>query len=170
MGLRGPAPKPSDLRRFEGNPSRRPFNANEPAYATGVPEKPKKLSRPGAKVWDELVDEMAGAAILRRIDQRALAQLSEDEALLDEAYSGVWQMVDALKRKAKAERKALPGGPLLALLSMTTGRLAMASVRDLAARVIIERREFGLTPSSRSRIETVDGAGPMDALELKLCG
>jgi phage terminase small subunit len=170
MGLRGPAPKPTEVRKREGNPGRRPFPANEPAYPPGVPEKPKKLSRPGSKVWDELVDEMAGAAILRRIDQRALAQLSEDEALLDEAYSGVWQMVDALKKKAKAEGKALPGGALLGLLSMTSGRLAMASVRDLAARVIIERREFGLTPSSRSRIETIDGAGPMDSIELKLCG
>jgi phage terminase small subunit len=164
MGLRGPAPKPTATRILEGNPSRRPFPANEPAYPPGVPEKPKKLSRPGSKVWDELVDEMAGAAILR------LAQLSEDEALLDEAYSGVWQMVDALKKKAKSEGKALPGGALLGLLSMTSGRLAMASVRDLAARVIIERREFGLTPSSRSRIETIDGAGPMDSIELKLCG
>jgi P27 family predicted phage terminase small subunit len=171
MGLRGPAPKPTDLRKLEGNPSRRPYPANEPAFPPGVPEKPKRLSTRGKKVWDELVDEMAGAAILRRVDQRALAQLSEDEALLDEAYSGVWQMVDALKAKAKAEGKSLPGGPLLALLSMTSGRLAMASVRDLAARVIIERREFGLTPSSRSRVETVEGgAGPMDALELKLCG
>lgn len=170
MGLRGPIPTPTAVRKQNGNPGRRPFRDNEPQPAAGPPEKPNKLSKPGRRVWDELIDELIPMRVLSRADQRALAQLSEDEALLDEAYSGVWQMVDALKKKAKAERKALPGGPLLALLSMTSGRLAMASVRDLAARVIIERREFGLTPSSRSRLDTVDGAGPMDSLELKLCG
>ena len=47
------------------------------------------------------------------------------------------------------------------LLGMKQGRLAMAAIRDLAARVIIERREFGLTPSSRSRVPA--GDKPTDA-------
>lgn len=170
MGLRGPAPKPTALRRFEGNPAKRALPPNEPTYSAGLPAKPKRISPAGKRIWDELVDEMAGAAVLRRVDRRALAQLSEDEALLDEAYSGIWAMVDVLKKKARAEGKALPGGPLLALLSMPSGRLAMASVRDLAARVVIERREFGLTPASRSRVEVVDAATSIDSLEMKLCG
>jgi hypothetical protein len=45
----------------------------------------------------------------------------------------------------------------------------MNAIRDLGARVLIERREFGLTPSSRTRIST-QGEGSIDPLEMKLCG
>ena len=60
----------------------------------------------------------------------------------------------------------------MALLSMQNGRLVMAAIRDLAARTIVERREFGLTPSSRTRIAAAAelGVGAIDSLELKLCG
>jgi P27 family predicted phage terminase small subunit len=170
MGLRGPAPKPTDLRRLEGNLSHRPLPGREPRFEAGLPEKPKRMSAPAKKVWDELVDEMAGAAVLRRVDKRALWQLAEDEALLAEAYAGFRKTVSAIDRKAAAEGKELPGGPVMAALTMANGRLAMASIRDLAARVIVERREFGLTPSSRSRVEVVDQGTAMDTLEMKLCG
>jgi P27 family predicted phage terminase small subunit len=170
MGLRGPAPKPTAVRQAEGNLSRRPLPANEPQYEPCLPAKPKTLSPSARRVWDELVDEMASASVLRRVDQRALAQLSEDEALIVDAYTGLWKMAAAVRRKAKAEGKTLPAGALLALLSMTNGRMAMSAIRDLASRVIIERREFGLTPASRSRVETVGNGGAVDSLELKLCG
>lgn len=170
MGLRGPAPKPSDLRRLEGVPGHRPLPQNEPRYSRGLPQKPRKMSGAAKKVWDELVDEMAGAAVLRRVDKRALWQLAEDEAILAEVYDGLWKMARRLKAEAKSQGKDLPSGEMMSLLTMKSGRLAMASLRDLAARVIIERREFGLTPSSRSRIEVVDDATATDSLELKLCG
>lgn len=169
MGLRGPAPKPTGVRVLEGCRAHRPLPANEPNYLVGAPTEPKKISRQAKQVWKELVAEMAPANVLRSVDQRALWQLSEDEALLSEAYAGLWKTIRALQDKANKEGKELPGGPLFALVSMTSGRLAMNAVRDLAARVIIERREFGLTPSSRTRVQA-SGDGTIDALEAKLCG
>ena len=169
MGLRGPAPKPTGVRVLEGCRAHRPLPENEPQYPAGVPPKPKKMSRMAQRVWAELVVEMAPANVLRSVDQRALWQLSEDEALLSEAYAGLWKMISAVQEKAKKEGKDLPGGALFALVSMTSGRLAMNTIRDLGARVLIERREFGLTPSSRTRIST-PGEGSMDSLEMKLCG
>ena len=170
MGLRGPAPKPTDLRRFEGNPAKRALPKNEPRFTRGLPQKPKRMSAGARKVWDELADEMAGAAVLRRVDKRAFWQLAEDEAILTEVYDGLWKMARRLKKQAQAEGKELPAGEMMSMLTMKSGRLAMASLRDLAARVIIERREFGLTPSSRSRIEVDANAGGADSIELKLCG
>lgn len=177
MGARGPAPKPSELRKLEGLAAHRPLPKNEPQYALGLPIKPKRMS-PGARhIWDQLVDEMAGAYILRSVDQRALWHLCEDEALIEEAYAGIWKMVGALKKKAKAEGKTLPAGAVMAMLSMTSGRMAMSSIRDLSVRAVIQRREFGLTPSSRSRVEALEGSGIRgtasgggDPLEMKLCG
>ncbi len=169
MGLRGPAPKPTGVRVLEGCRAHRPLPENEPHYPPGIPAKPKKISRQAQRVWEELVVEMAPANVLRGVDRRALWQLAEDEALLSEAYAGLWKMIRAVEDKAKKEGKELPGGPLFALVSMTSGRLAMNAIRDLGARVLIERREFGLTPSSRTRISTA-GDGSMDSLEMKLCG
>lgn len=169
MGLRGPAPKPTAVRVIEGCRAHRPLPTSEPKYAVGVPPQPRKMSRQAKPVWNDLVTEMAPANVLCETDQRALWQLAEDEALLSEAYVGLWRTIRALEAKAKAEGKELPGGPLFAFLSMTNGRLAMNAIRDLAARVIIERREFGLTPSSRTRVSAI-GEPAMDALEAKLCG
>jgi phage terminase small subunit len=170
MGLRGPAPKPTGIRRLEGNPAHRPLPENEPQYAPGIPERPKKISAAATQIWDELISEMAAASILRRVDRRALWQLSEDEALLSSAYEGIWSMARAIKREAKAQGKRLEHGEIMMLLTMKNGRMAMSAVGHLAARVIIERREFGLTPSSRTRIDAAADGGAMDALEMKLCG
>ena len=170
MGLRGPAPKPTGLRRLEGNLSKRRLPQHEPQYERAVPEKPKKMSPAARRIWDELVYEMAGAAVLARVDKWALWQVCEDQALLNDIYAGLRSTAKAIKDKAEAEGKVLPGGELMALVAMTQGRLAMRAIRDLAGRVIIQRREFGLTPSSRSRIETAGEAAAVDSLELKLCG
>lgn len=173
MGLRGPAPKPTGVRVLEGCRAHRPLAANEPQYVAGAPTQPKKMSRQAKLVWKELVAEMAAANVLRSVDQRALWQLAEDEGLLTEAYAALWKTIKALEDKAKAEGKELPGGPLFALVSMTSGRLAMNAIRDLASRVIIERREFGLTPASRTRIEAQPftfGAGLIDPIEVALNG
>jgi phage terminase small subunit len=177
MGSRGPAPKPTDLRILEGNLARRPLPAKEPQYPAGLPIKPKRMSPGARRIWDQLVDEMAGAYILRSVDQRALWHLCEDEALIEEAYAGIWKTVRELKKKAKAEGKVLPAGAVMAMLQETSGRMAMSAVRDLSVRAVIQRREFGLTPSSRSRVESLDGSfrggtpgAAVDPLERKLCG
>ena len=167
--MRGRLPKPTDVRRLEGNPGHRTLPKREPKYSRGLPDKPR-MSPAAKKVWDELVDEMAASSVLRRVDRRALWQLSEDEAILAAIYDGLWKMAARLKQQAEAEGKDLPAGAMMSMLTMKTGRLAMASLRDLAARVIIERREFGLTPSSRSRIEVDAEASGIDSIELKLCG
>ena len=169
MGLRGPAPKPTCIRALEGNRAKRPLPENEPQYEPGDPATPKRTSRAAKRIWDEVAEEMACAGVLRRVDQRALWQLSEDEALLEEMYVGLRKMANALKSEAKKQGKNLPAGPLFALLGMTNGRLAMSAIRDLATRVIVERREFGLTPASRSRISASDSTA-VDYLESKLCG
>lgn len=166
----GRPPKPSAIRIIEGMRGHRPL-PKEPKHSTGIPEKPRKMSAGAHLVWDELVDDM-DPRIFCRTDRRALWQLAEDEAILAEAYAGFWKMARMLKKKAEAEGRPLPAGEIMGLLTMQNGRSAMRAVRDLAARVIIERREFGLTPSSRARVAVGGGRleGIIDPLELKLCG
>jgi hypothetical protein len=148
--MRGALPKPKAQRIAEGNPGRRPL-PNEPDHTPGIPAIPKRSSRAARAVYDELISSM-DPRMLCRTDRRALWELAEDEALLSEAYDGFWKMAKSLGRKAKAEGKELPAGEIMTLMSTSNGRRAMACLGDLASRVIIERREFGLTPSARTRI------------------
>jgi hypothetical protein len=114
---------------------------------------------------------MAPSSILRRVDRRALSQLAEDEALLTAAYRGIWAIASALKREAISRGQKLPQGEIMALLQTKNGRLAMNTISHLAQRTIIERREFGMTPASRSQIDaSFESKTPMDSLEMKLCG
>jgi len=170
VGARGPAPQPTKLRVFNGNPSRRPLPTNEPQYGACVPDRPAGMSPAGKKVWASLVDEMAAAQVLRRADALALAQLCEDQALLNEANDGLRKMLAQVKRRAKTEAKELPGNALVALMQDTKGRRMMSSIRELANTVILQRREFGLTPASNSRVESHGTGGFVDPLEQKLCG
>jgi len=171
LGLRGPAPKPTVIRKIEGNRSRRPLPANEPAYAAGVPNRPAHMSASARRVWDGLIVEMAPTGVLRTVDALALAQLCEDQAMLDELRAGLEKMKREITRKAKADKRSLPGGALIALSRTIEGRRTLATIRELSSQIIVQRREFGLTPASNGRVQT-SGSGfePMDALESKLCG
>jgi P27 family predicted phage terminase small subunit len=163
--MSGPGPKPTAIKRFEGNPGKYPLPEHEPQYPPGLPEQPKRSSAAAKRIWNELIDEMADVGVLRRVDRRALHCLCEDEALLDEAYDSLWKMAARLKKKAEAEGKDLPGGAIGALLTMTNGRVALAAIRDLAGRAIVERREFGLTPSARVRIVADQNSTKADPLD-----
>jgi hypothetical protein len=56
-------------------------------------------------------------------------------------------------------------GPVAALLTMPQGRFALAAIRDLASRLIAARREFGLTPASRTRVDCGGAAPAWDAID-----
>ena len=76
MGVRGPVPTPTKIRMLNGNPSRRPLPANEPQFASGIPDRPYGMSAAARKQWDALVGEMASSGVLRRVDGGALAMLA----------------------------------------------------------------------------------------------
>jgi phage terminase small subunit len=166
--MRGRLPKPNKVREIEGMRGHRPL-PKEANHRPGVPDQPQKISPEAQPIWDELVACM-DPRILCQTDRRALWQLAEDEAILAEAYSGFWEMTRALKKEAASKGKDLPGGPIMGALMVKNARMAMSSVKDLANRVIIERREFGLTPSARTRIASKNSDSAVDSLELKLCG
>jgi len=157
---------------LEGNRARRPLPDKEPQYPPGVPKRPSGMSTDGKKIWDTLVGEMAASGVLRTVDALALMQLCEDQAMLDTLRKGMAEMTREIAKKAKEKGMGLPGGPLIQLSRTIEGRRTLSTIRELSGQIIVQRREFGLTPASNGRVQTAvgPGAGLMDPLEQALCG
>jgi hypothetical protein len=114
---------------------------------------------------------MAPTGVLRRVDGSALEMLCEDLALLDTLRSGLAAQARDITRKAKAQNRQIPGNAMTVLSRTTEGRRTLSTIRELTAQIIIQRREFGLTPSSSTRVQaTGGGAQHTDPLERALCG
>ena len=73
MGKRGPKPKPTAMRIFEGNPSRRPLNKCEPIGPDADLSCPDWLSEIGAAKWEEVAPMLSGMRVLTQADRDVLS-------------------------------------------------------------------------------------------------
>ena len=91
--------------------------------------------------------------------------------MLDTLRTGLAEQAREITKKAKEKKQPISGNALTALSRTTEGRRTMTTIRELSAQIIIQRREFGLTPSSSTRVQA---SGPSaqfnDPLEQALCG
>ena len=136
MGLRGPAPKPTAIKKIQGNPGKRPLNEKEPQLEAGIPECPDHLDETAQKEWARVSRLLLAMKVLTEADYIALGNLCQ-------AYS---TLIDAQKHLNKGGILfKTPSGyiqqnPLLGIIRAQTN-----IVNGLI-------RGFGLTPSSRTRI------------------
>ena len=136
--MRGRKPKPTALKLLDGNPGKRPLNEREPLMLQGLPEPPEWLDAEARAEWDRIVPELAEMGLLSRADRPALA-----------AYCTAWSrwveaeaMVKKLGTIVKSPEKGFPmKSPYLSIADQS-----LETMRKLMV-------EFGLTPSSRSRIK-----------------
>ena len=144
MGLRGPAPRPTALRILEGNPSKRPLNKSEPKPRLKIPRCPDHLDDLAKAEWKRLVRIISRMKLLTEADYIALANLCQ-------AYS----------RMVKAERKLAEAGLLYKTQSGYVQQSPLLSIINNSVETITKlSREFGLTPSSRSRIQLAASENP----------
>ena len=141
MGKRGPAPKPTVMKRLQGNPGRRPLNKREPKPTKSKPRCPSYLNDEAKREWRRLVGPLYDAGLLTAIDQNALAVYCDTVALWIEAT----RQVNKTGLVGKTKNGNLIQNPYL--------NIANRAKRD-ALRFM---QEFGLTPSSRARIIVTDG-------------
>lgn len=139
MGLRGPAPKPTAIKRLEGNPGKRKLNEEEPIMTVCVPECPDHLDDVAKKEWGRLGAILTAMKVLAEADYIALANLCQ-------AYSTLISAQRQLNKTGilyKSKSGYIQQSPLLGIIHTQT-----TIVNNLL-------REFGLTPSSRTRVATV---------------
>ena len=139
MGRRGPAPKPNELKKLEGNPGKRTTNRNEPRPAQKIPPCPKHLSNEARKEWRRVSKQLVQLKLVTEVDRAALA-----------AYCQAWaRWVQAEQEMANKDFRMITitesGYPVVSPWFGVANK-AMQQMRAFLA-------EFGMTPSSRSRIQ-----------------
>jgi P27 family predicted phage terminase small subunit len=140
MGLRGPAPKPTAIKLIEGNPGKRALNEREPQLEPGIPTCPDHLDATACKEWDRVSKLLVDMKVLTEADYIALGNLCQ-------AYSTLIAAQRQLNKSGilyKTNSGYVQQSPLLGIVTAQT-----TIVNKLLA-------EFGLTPSSRTRVAIVD--------------
>ena len=71
--MRGRKPKPTAVRRRDGNPGKRGFNHAEPVPPEGLPDCPEHLSEAAREEWHRLAGPLHAMGVVTLADRGALA-------------------------------------------------------------------------------------------------
>ena len=145
---RGRKPKPTALKRAQGNPGKRALNHAEPQPPEGLPSCPPHLSDVARQEWDRVAQVLHDMGVFTVVDRAGLAAYCQ-------AY-GRW---------VEAEEK-LARGP--ALIKTPSGHVQQSPWMGIANKQLElmgrYMAEFGMTPASRTRVAAADprmDVGPM---------
>ena len=144
--MAGRKPKPTATKLLDGNPGHRPINRNEPRFG-GVPTCPKHLNKVARSEWRRLSGALAAQGLLTTVDRSALAGYCA-------AYARWVEAEEQLARSEEEPNKsklvlASPSGYPIQNPFLGIANTALDKMHKFAA-------EFGMTPSSRSRISVAD--------------
>ncbi|HHQ6596592.1 TPA: phage terminase small subunit P27 family [Serratia fonticola] len=145
--MSGPPKTPTHLRLVRGNPSKRAINKNEPKPPSGVPPTPKHFDKQGKYWFKRMAEELDALGVMSQLDARALE-------LLVEAYTEYRHHCEVLDQEGysyKTDEGLVKPHPQAAMKA------------DVWKRIRGMLGEFGMTPSSRSKVNTTgpDQVDPM---------
>jgi P27 family predicted phage terminase small subunit len=141
--VRGRKAKPTVLKILEGNPGKRPLNAEEPRPRRCIPRRPDHLDILATKEWKRITRELDLAGLLTDCDRAVVA-----------AYCQCWSRWVKAERMVQQTGEVLKGeagyyqNPYLAVANR-----ALDQMQRLAA-------QLGLDPTSRSRLRVEAREGP----------
>jgi len=148
--MRGRKPKPTVLRVLEGNPGRRPLNDREPQAPAEVPECPDFLDDEARAEWFRTAPMLQKMGLLTPADRAGLAAYCV-------AYSRWVAAERQVQRLGTIVKSPLKNFPMKSPY-LTVADQALETMRKFMV-------EFGLTPSSRSRIRVPEDRGAMDEFD-----
>lgn len=142
--MAGRRPKPTALKKAEGNPGGRKLNENEvesePLSEDSPP--PEHMSEQAKLAWCSIVENYAHTNVIQKTDELALEQLCEtyaDVRTLQEEIAITGMNIFSTNRSGVQNIKRNPA----------VGTLAAAR-KDLRMWLV----EFGLTPSARAKLHS----------------
>lgn len=140
-------PIPTALKVLRGNPGKRPLNDREPKPKRILPRAPAYLNAEAKREWRRMGGRLYNIGLVTEIDETALA-----------AYCAAWaRWVEAERQLQKFGTVIKMGTTLIPSPYLSVANKAMAQMVKLLA-------EFGMTPSSRSRVK-VEAEAEQEPLE-----
>lgn len=150
----GRKPKPTALKELEGNPGKRKLNRSEPKPAKGIPPCPDWLLPEAKKEWDRLAENLGQLGVLTNVDMAAFAAYCQSYARWKEAQ----EHIDRDGSTFETDKGYQQQTPWVGIANTNQKLMLQAA------------SEFGLTPSSRSRIVVDSGGSDEDEMEELLSG
>lgn len=146
MAIKGRKPKPTAQKELSGNPGKRPLNTREPQPGRRrVNRMPVGLSDGAQRLWRQMAGEMVELGMLTDADLPAFILMAEHYNIARRALSEIAEEDLTVQDQNGLLRKH----PLLQVF------------RDNSMAFKSYAAEFGLTPSSRSRLQLPDDAQQM---------
>ena len=149
--MAGRKPKPTALKKLEGNPGKRKLNTKEPMPGKGMPDCPKWLLPEAKMEWERLCVKLSEMGVLTEIDMAAFAAYCQSYARWKEAQ----EHIDSEGSIFETDKGYQQQTPWVGIAN-TNQKLMMQAAS-----------EFGLTPSARSRIMAASGVGKDDEDEME---
>ena len=134
---RGRKPKPTETKKLEGNPGKRALNNQEPQPDIAIPECPPHLEGEAKKEFQRITAELVKLKILSNVDRAAIV-----------GYCQAWGDYVNATKQIKKEGEVLYSDKGNAYLN--PWKNIQTSALD---RMLRFSAEFGMTPSSRTRIK-----------------
>lgn len=150
--MKGRKPTPTHLKVVAGNPGRRPLNDAEPVAQKSRPSCPSHASDKARETWGYVCSILDQMGLLSDVDALAIEMLCE-------AYADYLAAVQALKEFGSDYYQTVnqSGGV------MHRAHPAVAVKQDADRRIRGWLAEFGMTPSSRSRVRAEGDGDDEDA-------
>jgi len=175
MAKTGRKPKPTALKRLEGNPGKRQLNEHEPVPPKSIIRCPAWLEAEAKKEWKRLAPSLEAMGILTSVDITAFAGYCQAYARWKEAEEFITQQAGLLRRMTatghsigilvdgaqNAQEQLEAANAALARTTFGKTRLVMLQNGDAETRAAVERMgyrclRFDLDRTSRSLKTSAD--------------
>ncbi len=151
---RGRTPLPTAIKKIKGNPGKRKLNKKEPKPNIEIPECPSHITGLAKQEWDRVTVHLQKMGVISQIDRAVLS-----------AYC------TAYKDYVEAEQKIKKEGEVIFYDSGSAAQNPRVGIKNKAMEKLIRiAAEFGMTPSSRSRLEVDSLPGDEDEMKKLLLG
>lgn len=138
--MAGRKPVPTALKILRGNPGKRAISKREPRPERGVPRMPAHLPERAKSAWKSIGPALDRMGVLTTVDAKALE-------LLCDAYAEYRAARDVVGAKGATYESVSDHG------TMWRTRPEVAIASDAWRRIATMLREFGMTPSSRTKVQ-----------------
>ena len=141
MAIKGRKPKPKALRILQGNAGKRPLPENIPEPDVSIPKPPNFLTKDAKKEWKRVAPLLEIMGVLAEIDMGVLAIYCQSFAHWKSAEEWIAENGSTfIIRDKDGQVKYIQQVPHVSLSKQARADMLKAGA------------EFGMTPSSRSRI------------------